>query len=283
MNAPETGQFNPRRLAGIRLDGARPVGGSEEFVRLATSLTRFDDHGTLLAQLELAGDAATVEWLWPFSWGAADRGVISAIRTLSVGDRLCLHAGPYGTADAVAHRESRPMIFPTIGEGHRYRPDHIGPPQPSELHQDASAWTLVEVGDRCLVLAWEYSGHLVTEVGVEAGTVAITSRLPADTFSPAQTSAVRRGPGPDGWLALIDGGLDEGAAALRQLVEDEIVKRPTLADLPGSPEFPCIVANSWGVEENTSTERILGMMTATAAFGAEIFVVDKGWERAVGD
>ena len=79
------------------------------------------------------------------------------------------------------------------------------------------------------------------------------------------------------------GDLDAGAAALRRLVTAEMITRPDLSALPGRPEFPCLVANSWGVQESTSTERILAMMDATAAVGAEVFVVDKGWERAVGD
>jgi alpha-galactosidase len=70
---------------------------------------------------------------------------------------------------------------------------------------------------------------------------------------------------------------------LRSLVIDEMVPSPDLSGMPGDPEFPCLVANSWGVLEDTSTERILAMMDATAAVGAEVFVVDKGWERLVGD
>ncbi|HEU5484004.1 MAG TPA: glycoside hydrolase family 36 protein, partial [Microlunatus sp.] len=95
--------------------------------------------------------------------------------------------------------------------------------------------------------------------------------------------AVREQPGPTGWLAGGLGDLDDGAAALRRLVVEELITVPDLSDLPGEPEFPCLVANSWGVQEDTSTARILGMMDATAAVGAEVFVVDKGWERSVGD
>jgi alpha-galactosidase len=62
-----------------------------------------------------------------------------------------------------------------------------------------------------------------------------------------------------------------------------MITAPDLSGLPGRAAFPCLVANSWGVQEDTSTERILAMMDATAAVGAEVFVVDKGWERSVGD
>jgi len=86
-----------------------------------------------------------------------------------------------------------------------------------------------------------------------------------------------------GWLAVVPGGLDAGAGALRALVVEEFASAPDLSGMPGDPQFPCLVANSWGVLEDTSTERILGMMDATSGIGAEVFVVDKGWERLVGD
>jgi hypothetical protein len=264
-----------------RLEHAEVGATVGPFHRLQTSLRSADADGTVLAEVRLPGHRAAVEWLYPFSWDIGDRGVITATRTVAEGARICLHAGPYGTADAVAHRDGVPMEFPTGGEGHRYRPDSALPPQPDDDHQDASAWLGAAVGSRCLVLGWEYSGHLTSVATVRDGEVVITVRLPADTFRPGP--ATRGASGPIGWVALVDGGLDEGAAALRRLAIEELITEPDLSGLPGSPDFPCLVANSWGVLENTSTDRILAMMDATAAVGAEVFVVDKGWERHVGD
>ncbi|MEV0796254.1 glycoside hydrolase family 36 protein [Kribbella sp. NPDC050281] len=244
------------------------------FLRLATTLTP----SAPLAEIELEADEAVVEWLHPFSWDAADRGVVTPTRRLVEGDLICLHAGPYGTADAVAHRNGEPMLFPDIKDGHRYLEGAA--PGPDDDHQDAAAWTLVELAGQCAVLAWEYSGSLTIEVTVRDGRTRITSRLPSDTFHPAASEDWE---GPVGWVAVVPGGLDAGAAALRSLVIDEVVTAPDLSGMPGDPAFPCVVANSWGVQENTSTERIIGMMDATAAIGAEVFVVDKGWERSVGD
>ena len=114
-----------------------------------------------------------MEWLYPFSWDSAERGVIAATRRLGAGDRLCLHAGPYGTADAAAHRDGVAMEFPHTGEGHRYRPDDVPPPQPDEEHQDSAAWLVARVGGRWVALAFEYSGHLVMTVEVAAEEVVI--------------------------------------------------------------------------------------------------------------
>lgn len=251
------------------------------FHRLTTTLRDHGPDGTTLAELRLPGRSIEIEWLYPFSWDAADRGVIADSRCLEQGERLCLHAGPYGTADAAAHRDRVGMEFPATGDGHRYRPDDVPPPQPGEEHQDSAAWLLARVGARCLVLAWEYSGHVIMNVTFDSGDVVIGSLLPSDTFHPSE--AVRERPGPLGWLAVVDGSLDDGAAALRRLIGSEVITAPDLSGIPGSAAFPCVVANSWGVQENTSTERILAMMDATAAVGAEVFVVDKGWERSVGD
>lgn len=251
------------------------------FQRLSTSLDRYGPDGTVLAEVRLPGAAVEVEWLYPFSWDSGDRGVVTATRTVTPGDRLCLHAGPYGTADAVAHRDGVAMEFPRVGDGHRYRRDDVAPPQPDDEHQDSAAWIVARVADRCLVLAWEYSGHLTMTVVVVDDQVVVTTSLPVDTFDPA--AAVRGQPGPTGWLLVADGDLASGADALRQLITGEMSTSPDLSGMPGEPQFPCVVANSWGVQENTSTDRILAMMDATAAVGAEVFVVDKGWERSVGD
>lgn len=268
-------------LTGVRLSYATTTGEASGFARLATGLSDHGPDGTLLAELRLPGGAMEVEWLHPFSWDHGDRGVITATRRLDPGDRLCLHAGPYGTADAAAHRDGVPMAFPLVGEGHRYLPDSVPPPRPDDVHQDAAGWVVARVGDRYLCLGWEYSGHLIMTAEVTASEAVITTLLPADTFAPAPDG--RTGPGPTGWLSVGPGDLDAGAAALRRLITTEMITRPDLSGLPGEPAFPCLVANSWGVQENTSTARILAMMEATAAVGAEVFVVDKGWERSVGD
>jgi len=51
------------------------------------------------------------------------------------GDLICLHAGPYGTADAVAHRNGEPMRFPDIEEGHRYL-EGTAPGPDDDQHHD---------------------------------------------------------------------------------------------------------------------------------------------------
>ena len=265
----------------VQIGHATPAGEVTGFVRLATTLLEHDPAGTTLAELRLPGREVAVEWLHPFSWDSGDRGVITATRRLGPGELVCLHAGPYGTADAAAHRDGVGMEFPHTGDGHRYRPDDVLPPQPLDDHQDTAAWLVAQVGGRYVALAWEYSGHLITTVEVVADQVVIRSLLPADTYDPAPER--RSGPGPTGWLSVGPGDLDGGAAALRRLIIEEMITPPDLSGMPGPPGFPCLVANSWGVQEDTSTTRILDMMDATAAVGAEVFVVDKGWERSVGD
>lgn len=269
----------------LNLVGAEAAGSVGPFQRLRTALRGSDEahstDGSPLLQLDLPAEHVVVEWLHPFSWDAGLRGVVSATRTLRNGEELCLHSGPYGTADAVAHRDGRPMRFPDQGDGHRYLAGD--PPSPVDDHQDTAAWLLVNIGDECLVLAWEYSGSMINHVTISQGRLYVSSRLPRDTFAPAEDSPLLDAPGPVGWLAVVPGDLDAGAAALKELVIEEFATTPDLSQIPGAPEFPCLVANSWGVLEDTSTDRILAMMDATSAIGAEVFVVDKGWERWVGD
>ncbi len=252
----------------------RPIAVIGEFRRLATRLTP-TNRGELIT-LSAEATTITVEWLSPFSWDAELRGVVVRERRLEIGQRMVLHAGPYGTADAVAASAGTEMRFPSAGEGHRYT--GLDGPGAEDVHQDAAGWVVVDLGGRCLVLAWDYSGTVTTVITREGGGVTVSVRLPLEaTGSPADVD------GPELWLAVVDGGLDAGAAALRGLATDRFVVEPDLASWPGAATFPPLVANSWGVGEDTSTSRVLAMMEATAAIGAEVFVVDKGWERAVGD
>jgi hypothetical protein len=156
-----------------------------QFRRLSTTLACSPD-GASLIEIEIEATEALVEWLHPFSWDAGLRGVTTPTRTLREGDLLCQHAGAYGTADAVAHRNGEPMRFPDQGDGHRYLARDA--PGPDADHQDAAAWTLVGLGTNCLVLAWEYSGSVITDVAVRDGRVRITSTLPQDTFRPSVDS-----------------------------------------------------------------------------------------------
>ena len=137
----------------VELVHGAPSGEIAGFVRLTTGLHDHGPAGTVLAEVQLPGRVVEIEWLFPFSWDSADRGVVTATRRLEPGDRLCLHAGPYGTADAVAHRDGVGMEFPPTGDGHRYRPDSVPPPQPDDEHQDTAAWLVARVADRYVCLA----------------------------------------------------------------------------------------------------------------------------------
>lgn len=267
--------------SGIRLirgNSAETVSG---FTRLTTVLDAGEDGATLV---DLAMDApgpATVEWLAPFSWDAGQRGVHIRQRVLE--GRMCLHTGAYGTADAAAHRDGVPMVFRVNGDGHRYLIDDRSEPGLDGDHQDAAGWVLVDTGGRCLVLAWEYSASMIIELTTGKDELRVRCLLPTDTFHPSADSSVWGGLGPDAWLAAPPGDVDDGARALRSFIAENVVTPPDLGGLPRQVEFPCLVGNSWGVAEDISAARIRRMMAATAAVGAEVFVVDKGWERSVGD
>lgn len=261
--------------SGVRLARGSTRETRSGFTRLSTVLRPGPDGAVLVELIIDARAPATVEWLAPFSWDAAERGVHFRQRLLD--GRICLHTGAYGTADAAAHRDGVPMAFRDNGDGSRYLVDGRPAPGPQDDHQDAAAWVLVDIDGRCLVLAWEYSGSMIIELTAGDDQVRLRSLLPSDTFQPTAGSDLWGQPGPDAWLAVVSGDLDDGARALRTFVVEQLI---TTAPQQG---FPSLVANSWGVAEDISAARIRGMMTATAAVGAEVFVVDKGWERAVGD
>src|SRR3954454_16244309 len=107
----------------ITLLAGERIGTGSTFDRIATSLVPGADGAELLDLLVDCDQAPVVEWLHPFSWDAAERGVVVRRRTLAAGDPLRLLSGPYATAGAAADlagRRWRPPDLPD-DQAHRYR------------------------------------------------------------------------------------------------------------------------------------------------------------------
>jgi len=84
---------------------------------------------------------------------------------------------------------------------------------------------------------------------------------------------------PIAFLGAFSGGLDGGGNQLRKWIRAALTNPLTWND----PHYPLIVSNSWGSGMQVDEALALRMMSAAKELGLEMFHLDAGWFRGVGD
>jgi alpha-galactosidase len=126
----------------------------------------------------------------------------------------------------------------------------------------------------------EFSGR--TRIALRRTPQSLTAKLGLD---PAPAPALTRlTPGgsfttPTVFLGAFAGGPDGAGNELRPWVRAALGSPRTWAD----PQYPLVVNNSWGVGMGISEAAAHAMIADSAALGFEMFHVDAGWFRGVGD
>ena len=278
--------------AGVAAAGERREqlgGGFERIVRTVPAGPARTLRGATLAVLELSCDGAGPEAVWvrPWTWDAPHDGLAEQRRTLPVGERLQLVAGAYGVADAAAWNAGAEPRF----DGRRDRPDgHLylatgHAPEPGEPWQDACGWLALQLGPDgpTAVVAWETSATVVATVErTAADRVRVEVAWPPDLFAPA-LAAGEALELPAVVTATLPGGVDGALRALQALVVERYVPERRRARVRRDAVWPYLVVDTWGLGEAIAEADVVRRMRDAADLGAEVFTVDKGWERAVGD
>ncbi|MGB0124779.1 MAG: alpha-galactosidase [Silvibacterium sp.] len=84
---------------------------------------------------------------------------------------------------------------------------------------------------------------------------------------------------PTVFVGAFRGGPDEAGNILRRWVRDVLNNPVTVRD----PEYPLVVNNSWGSGMAIDAEQARSMIRDSAELGFEMFHLDAGWFRGVGD
>lgn len=168
------------------------------------------------------------------------------------------------------------------GEGWEGASSTYARPIPGEP-REMIPWVLVEEPDglrRGWYLGIEFSGrtHITLErlgrsVRGEAGLNPLpgpyrTRLLPGETFAT-----------PTVFLGAFAAGPDGAGNVLRRWVREVLQNPTTLAD----PSYPLLVSNSWGSGMAVDEALAHRMIEDAASLGLEMFHLDAGWFRAVGD
>jgi hypothetical protein len=157
-------------------------------------------------------------------------------------------------------------------------------PGGAEVEVDSGAgarqcgWLALRDSDtRGLFAGWEFDGQAKTtvrQVGAQ-GLVQFSSSIPdlnhpVPGYSQFQT--------PYAFLGLFHGDWDEAGYRTQQFVEAVLAK-----PAPDAKSFPYLSWDSWAYEDQIDEQTLRHNADLAASLGVELFVVDLGWARAIGD
>ncbi len=143
---------------------------------------------------------------------------------------------------------------------------------------DHAAWrALRNSQDEGLVAAWEFDGRAQAHAGHDRDTG--TLRLDALVMNlnhpllPGETFRV-----PDAFLGVFHGDWDEAGFRTQRFAESVLA-----APAPDPEKFPYVMFDTWGYETEIDEAVAMASAQRAAEMGVEVFILDLGWARAIGD
>ena len=126
----------------------------------------------------------------------------------------------------------------------------------------------------------EFSGRVAFDLGASGPPLQVVITAGLDPSEREFRSRLLEGEcftTPTVFLGCYRGALDDGANRLHRFVADHL--RPPAKDV----RYPLVVNNSWGSGMAVDEKLARRMIDDSAALGCEMFHLDAGWFRAVGD
>jgi alpha-galactosidase len=148
----------------------------------------------------------------------------------------------------------------------------------SGAHQQHCGWLAVRDTDqRGLFFGWEFDGRAKTTIRHEGA----NGRLSLSSSVLNLNHAVAPGADfsvPTAFIGTFHGDFDEAGYRTQRFVESTIAKQP-----PDPGAFPYVAWDSWAYEDQIDEATLRRNAEIAAAIGVELFLVDLGWARNVGD
>jgi alpha-galactosidase len=136
---------------------------------------------------------------------------------------------------------------------------------------------LHDTDTRGLFAGWEFDGSAKTTVRQlgDAGALQFSSAV-VDLNHPVAPSGTFDIPGA--FIGLFHGDFDEAGYRTQRFMEAVLAK-----PLPATGAFPYVSWDSWGYTDQIDGQTLLQNADIAASIGVELFVVDLGWARSIGD
>ncbi len=158
--------------------------------------------------------------------------------------------------------------------------DPDGPPVEVQAGSRGSHCSWFAVSDhlnRGLFAGWEFDGRADASIRHEGSTNALrlSAYITSMNHPLAEEGDVTL---PAGFVGLYHGDWDEAGFRTQRFTEAAIAKAA-----PDPAIFPYVVWDSWGYQQKLNETILKRNAAAAAALGIELFVVDLGWSRMIGD
>jgi alpha-galactosidase len=140
------------------------------------------------------------------------------------------------------------------------------------------SWLALRDSDqRGLFTGWEFDGRTKTTVRQDGskGYVQFSSTV-LDLNHPVQSNGEFQV--PDTFIGLFHGDWDEAGYRTQRFVESVLAK-----PAPDSKTFPYVSWDSWAYQDKIDEQTLRRNADIAASLGVQLFIVDLGWARTIGD
>jgi hypothetical protein len=149
----------------------------------------------------------------------------------------------------------------------------------SGAHGQQCGWLAVrDAANRGLFAGWEFDGRAQTTVAQQAsqGVLQFYSTV-ADLNHPVASADSFET--PSAFVGLFHGDFDEAGYRTQSFVEGVLA-----VPMPGGANaFPYVAWDSWAYQTAIDEPTLMSNATAAGNLGVELFIVDLGWARSIGD
>jgi alpha-galactosidase len=150
------------------------------------------------------------------------------------------------------------------------------------IHSGAGApecgWLAIRKGNnRGLIAGWEFDGKTEASVRYRPGQRRLQLSAQIERLN-RQLEPLEEFQVPAAFVGLFEGDWDEAGHRTQRFVEAVLAK-----PLPSDAAFPYVVWDSWGYQTEINEAILRRNAEVAAKLGAELFIVDLGWARAIGD
>ncbi|MBM3738707.1 MAG: alpha-galactosidase [Acidobacteria bacterium] len=148
----------------------------------------------------------------------------------------------------------------------------------SGAHNHYCSWIAVnDASGQGIALGWEFDGRMTVDLRHQASeqTLQFSSRI-SGLYHPVPAGEEFQV--PRAFAALYAGGPDD-AGFVTQRFTEEVLAKP----LPPGMPFPAVIWDSWAYGQGIDEETLRREAALAAKLGVEVFIVDLGWARALGD
>jgi alpha-galactosidase len=136
-------------------------------------------------------------------------------------------------------------------------------------------WLAIRKGnDQGLIAGWEFDGRADAFVDRKPNSIDLTVRVNS-LYHPVEPGDAYEAPAA--FLGIFQGDWDEAGYVTQRFAEAALA--PPVPD----PKFPYMAWDSWGYGNDIDEVKLRAEADRAAQAGAELFIVDLGWAKAMGD